>query len=616
MRMLTAVLIFASLTLTYALLTAHFPTLEDDGLFILGAWDMGTAHAPGYPLFILLSQPFLLLPFGTVAFKVHLLNGVLAALTCTLLFLYLTRQLRIPDKIALTSSVCLAFSGLFFSQALIAEAYMLNVFLLVCLLWLPAAGFPVNHRFLLAGLLYGLALSNHWPLTLLVSPALIAVYWPMLIGLRQAFVTPLLSAIAGLVLGLLPYLWMYLSAADDKFSHMGAFYSFKDFLGFILRDVYANVDQSNLATGADKRLFLESYVLGAATQFGILVLPLIFAGFIRQWRVLSIHQATGLSLFLALPLGLVALLNFPYQSAYVAASLAYPLPLYLVMAIWLGLGMNWLCEHLPRPAHPIVGLLLIAVTLQQNRQVPEENDSRWSRDIAMQIVYSLPEDAVLIVSNNWSMAQVSYLHYVEGVRPDITLVSEYGTFLPDRFSYWLPDEQKVAMLEELVSSETRQIYSLAPLRMMQAPATDLGLVYSLDNQLNLDIQLNMVSAKGPVSQIPKGTWNQLYWQELLVRNIEQFSFDEVEQINNVQMKLAFSQHLMKTAFHPEQVARLLTSLDSVISNENRFDQARHATLKGDLMALTDNDELAAEFYRLAREKLPTATVRDRVSKSG
>ena len=53
--------------------------LEDDGIFILSGWFLGIEHPPGYPLFVLLAKVSTLLPFGSVAWRVHALNGLIAA---------------------------------------------------------------------------------------------------------------------------------------------------------------------------------------------------------------------------------------------------------------------------------------------------------------------------------------------------------------------------------------------------------------------------------------------------------------------------------------------------------------------------------------------------------
>ena len=591
-------LLFVLLTVTYAMLTSSFPVLEDDGLFILGAWDAGTAHAPGYPLYILLSQPFLWLPMGTVAFKVHLLGAVLAALTITFLYLYLATVLSISKSASLGASLALAFSTLFFSQALIAEAYMLNVFLLSCLIWIPALKINLRLRFCLAGLLFGLALSNHWPLTLLLVPTLLAIYWPMLVSLRRSAIREIAGAAAGVLLGLTPYLWMFLSSSDAKFSHMGQFENLSNFVAFVLRDVYSGVDQSG-ATASDKLLFLEAYVLDFADQYSLFVLPIVLIGIFLQWRTSPKHLALGFTLVLSLPLALLLLLDFPYERSFVAAALAYPLPLYAVAAIWLALGLQFLHRQLPRPAHFILGVAVVGIVIFHNRDVAEEDSSNWSRNIAVQILYALPENSALFVSNNWSMAQISYLHYVEGVRPDVTLISEYGAFLPERFSYFLPDKTKIGLLRNYIGLTGRDLYALAPLTMVNAPTIDLGLFYAINGPWHTQDAVSHLREK------PKGRWNQLYWRELVDRNIRAFSVEEVQASSEPELVLAFSRHLMnQDTFDSGLVAGLLSSIDQQVEGEDRFNRSEHALLKGSLMEATGNSDLAAEFYALAEKILP------------
>ena len=67
-RIITAVLVIA-FGLFYGFQVSDFPELEDDGLFVLASAFLGTAHSPGYPLFVLLSQVMHLLPVESVALR-------------------------------------------------------------------------------------------------------------------------------------------------------------------------------------------------------------------------------------------------------------------------------------------------------------------------------------------------------------------------------------------------------------------------------------------------------------------------------------------------------------------------------------------------------------------
>jgi hypothetical protein len=67
-------------------------TFYDSGEFITATQLLGSAHSPGYPLFLLFAKPFTWLPFGSIAFRVNLATACSAALAFSALFL-LVRQL-------------------------------------------------------------------------------------------------------------------------------------------------------------------------------------------------------------------------------------------------------------------------------------------------------------------------------------------------------------------------------------------------------------------------------------------------------------------------------------------------------------------------------------------
>ncbi|MGH8745391.1 MAG: protein O-mannosyl-transferase family, partial [Burkholderiales bacterium] len=65
----------------YALTSPRTVSLEDDGGFILSSYFLGVEHPPGYPLFTLIAHFFSKLPFGSVAYRVHLTSAFFGALT-------------------------------------------------------------------------------------------------------------------------------------------------------------------------------------------------------------------------------------------------------------------------------------------------------------------------------------------------------------------------------------------------------------------------------------------------------------------------------------------------------------------------------------------------------
>lgn len=172
-----SLLVFVFVFLVYWLTIPRELSLADDGFFVLNSFSLGISHPPGYPAYSFLGKLFTLIPVGTVAFRVHLLSAVLGALTCVMLW-HCMQMIVEEKKYAYLASLSFGFSPVFWSQAIIAEVYTLNtaiffaLFLLVLNLRrvVTAEGFVGINAYLvklalLGGLLFGLGLSNHWPLT-------------------------------------------------------------------------------------------------------------------------------------------------------------------------------------------------------------------------------------------------------------------------------------------------------------------------------------------------------------------------------------------------------------------------------------------------------------------
>ena len=129
------------LLVLYAASASHTVALEDDGLFILSSYFLGVEHPPGYPLFTLIGHLFSKLPFGEVAYRVHLASALFGALTGVLAWLCARRLApgRLPAYLA---ALGLGVSPVFWSQAIIAEVYTLNTFFFLLLAYLGLRACP------------------------------------------------------------------------------------------------------------------------------------------------------------------------------------------------------------------------------------------------------------------------------------------------------------------------------------------------------------------------------------------------------------------------------------------------------------------------------------------
>lgn len=146
----------------YVSTLAPGPLGGDPGEFQTAAGVWGLTHPTGYPLYGLLIKVWALLPIGSIAYRVNLLAAVLAAGAVGLCYVTLHRLTR-HRLASAVAALTLAFSPAFWSQAVIADKYALNMLLIVGLLAAAShyAQKPNSGRLNLLALAYGLSLTHH-----------------------------------------------------------------------------------------------------------------------------------------------------------------------------------------------------------------------------------------------------------------------------------------------------------------------------------------------------------------------------------------------------------------------------------------------------------------------
>src|SRR2546427_2275825 len=282
----------AALFALYAATAPRTVALEDDGLFILSSYFLGIEHPPGYPLFTLIGHLFTYLPFGSVAYRVHLASALFGALTGGAAWLCARALIggRLPAYLA---AFALGVSPVFWSQAIIAEGYTLNTFFFLVLVFmgLPARppsplapASPGRSRMLSwMALVFGLSLSNHHPLMLLVAPALVILLWPLRRELLSRF--GMLSWLV--IVGLLPYAWMVRRSWQAlPISFDGPLDTLYEIFFFVSRAGYADIDHSVSAGWLDRIRFFEFFGGELLRQFALVGMALGVAGCVVAGRLL------------------------------------------------------------------------------------------------------------------------------------------------------------------------------------------------------------------------------------------------------------------------------------------------------------------------------------------
>jgi hypothetical protein len=177
-NLVIALALFALALVVYLLTLAPGPLGGDAGEFQAAARVWGLSHPTGYPLYMVLLKVWALLPIGSVAYRANLLAAVLAA-AATGLFFSLLQLITRQTLGSVVGALMLAFSPLFWSQAVIADKYALNALLIAGVL--AAAAYwgqaPGRRRLCLLVLVYGLSLAHHRTMLLFAPGLAIYVLW-------------------------------------------------------------------------------------------------------------------------------------------------------------------------------------------------------------------------------------------------------------------------------------------------------------------------------------------------------------------------------------------------------------------------------------------------------
>jgi len=469
-------IVFAAAFALYCWSTPRTVVFEDDGLFIMASWFNGIAHPPGYPLFTFIAHLATLIPVGSVAFRVHLTSGLFGALSAVVMYQVALTIFR-HRVYAYTAALCLAVSREFWSQAVISEVYTLNVFILLLLvlfsLYQADAERPFSKRlFYGMALLYGLGLSNHWPLLILTSPAILLILWPV----WRDVVKALPRAIPFLLLGLTPYLWLVIhSNMHPVISFYGSIKNWHQFWYMVSRQGYARTDVDVGANLQDKLYFAGFVLRQTAVQLGPFGVLFALAGFFRQWRVWKPSLCLALLFgFLGSTFILIGLLGFNYDILHQNVFRVYPVNAYAIMVLWVCLGIGYASGLIERAAggrlaaanvNLFLAVLVIGTALLINIPYNYRAKDDLAGEYGHLILKSLKHNAVFFTSGDVDTFPLGYLHLVEGVRPDVTLYHGLGLIFDTRLvnPLTVDDKTRYQVLSDFIKKETRPIYYISGL---------------------------------------------------------------------------------------------------------------------------------------------------------
>lgn len=508
------ILLVASIVGPLALYVITMPrnvVLEDDGLFLLAGAHLGIAHPPGYPLHTLIVYLFTLLPFGSVAFLGHLSSAVLGALACGCLYLC-ARYFDVSSVPALISSWLFASSEHFWSQAIITEVYTLNALFFFCLYALVLLGIrqPRNTWiWITASVVYGLSLTNHWPLMLLSTPGLVLLVSPEWRSLLRRL--PLLLG-SFLVSTILPYAWMVWRSQQNPFiSFYGPIDSLEQFWFFVSRKGYAEADVSPSAGWGDRLAYLEWLGNEFFWQFtfpGFVLAVLGIAVLLRRRHYLLL--GSGLLVIIGNSIVLVSLIGYDYDYSRIAVFRPYSLLGYGVLALIAGVGLQYVMEtassrlakrtfeipNFTTCVAMVIGLFMVAWLVHSHWRVNHRAHDDFAERFVEMVFDFLPENAALLVTGD-EFVPIGYYMYVENRRSDLKLIELQGLVYGDRlFDPMLSLNDKKSKLMQYIAASNHANFAIGDANVIPVSPSELNGIFRQISRNTEEGQLSLKSHSG------------------------------------------------------------------------------------------------------------------------
>ena len=392
----------------------------------------GVPHPPGYPAYLVLGEFFQRLPVGDVAYRLNLLSATCAALTVLLTGLYIYRMLLVnlngiggrqnwAYTYAISASLSLAFSGLFWSQAVIAEVYMLNLLLAAALLYGAFQVKPTNQNWLVPGIwgLLGLGLGNHLSLVFIIPGMLagtVKIRWS-----RALIQTALLAFCAGLSI----YLVIPLRAAAMPPINWGIASSWSGFWWLVSAAPYRQFLFGLPWQFVPARIFSGLQLLAETfLWWGFPVGWLGLVTFARRYPSLACRSLASFCLFFIYAIG------YNTSDSYV-----YLLPAMLIFSLWLGWGLYRLGEKLHEVpvlsrSYPAILVCLALVPLWLNFTMQDKSQGDEAFTYARQLLEQAETGAVVVAESDAHTFALWYLRYGLGIRPDVAVINNHLLIYP------------------------------------------------------------------------------------------------------------------------------------------------------------------------------------------
>lgn len=430
----------------YMLTLAPSVTFFDSGEFLTATASLGSAHSPGYPLFLMYAKPFTWLPLGNIAFRINVATAFSSSLACLMVYLLTTLLLKkeelLPDhrfnrvavKIAgLAAAITFGVTSRLWLQSNHDKPYPLLAFITAIIFYLLLQwqeqyreGRDRPSYIYVCTFLAGLSMGVHQTIVLLL-PA-----WFLMIALTDWHMLKrgkeFVLATAFAMFGFSVHLYLPLRALSNPLLNWGDAKTIDQFLWHFLRKGYP----SEPPTRGLALVWAQISAFNVPREFTWLGAALVLLGLAFLWmrnKTVVIAYLASVSVFLLVIVG-----YFNTQMEMIFLTEEFFTPLYLLSAVLIGIGLFTLLayavhtarlpERIGAKVYAVVGVLfftLPAALCAVNYFENDQHKNYIAIDYASNSLRSLPQNAVMFTWGDSGAFPLWYLQGVERMREDVDL---------------------------------------------------------------------------------------------------------------------------------------------------------------------------------------------------
>jgi hypothetical protein len=421
-------------------------TFFDSGEFLTATASLGSAHSPGYPLFLMYAKPFTWIPFGNIAFRINMATAFSASLACLcvyLLTIFLLKDEPLVDnklfsafavKTAGFAAACsFSFTPRLWLQSNHDKPYPLLAFLTAIIFYLLLkwrdhykAGDEQPAYVYVCTFLAGLAMGLHQTVVLLLPAWFLLIVladWRMLFRIKE-----LLLATAFAMVGFSVHLYLPLRATQNPLLNWGDAKTSSQFLWHFLRKGYPE----DLHIRDFSLLWAQLKAFNVPREFswlGAVLLLFALCCLWRRQRDVVIAYLAGVAAFLLVIVG-----HFNATRDFIFLTEEFFTPLYLLSAVLIGVGLYHVLGYAVSNArlpdsydlkvYSLVLVLMLSLPVSLcavNYYENDQHNNYIAFDYATNSLRSLPQNAVMFTWGDSGAFPLWYLQGVERMREDLDL---------------------------------------------------------------------------------------------------------------------------------------------------------------------------------------------------